>query len=770
MVSALPPEPVTRSRKAETMELLAPAGSFPAFEAALEQGADAVYVGAPGFNARALARDFTFAEIGSMIDQAHRLGVKLYIAMNSLVKESELPMALDALSCFAQLQPDALIIQDLGLLYLARTWFPTIPLHASTLMSVHNSLAARELSRLGFERVVLARELTIEEMGAIYRTSGAELEVFVHGAMCFSYSGLCMFSSLHGGKSSLRGQCVQPCRRCYSSLQPGKSGRRGGGKGTGYLFSMNDLCGVDLLPGLREAGVGCLKIEGRMKSASYVANTVAAYRMALDSMDEPDGEQDRVLREAHRLLDAAMARKRSTGYMLAENPGEAITPQQSGNSGLLLGQVSGIRQIRTRDGKKRLNLQLVLAAPVSEGDRLRLHDEKSGERVSFTLRFLQVRGKRQKKAPAGEKVQLSLGAALKAKAERDFRGSLFKVDVGSRIAGERSGRRRSRKLSGRRIVPDRRRVEHILDQLSWKRTRAEKHPPARELQRKNSRKGGRRNTGRELPWWVVLAGPAELRQRLPVRPARILLPLTRDSTRGLAQLGAKIKKFQARLIWRLPPIIAEADLDWYRDRIQQLLASGYSRFELGHCSQYGLFESGRKKERARQPELYGNYTLNILSSAALHAAGHLGCRGVLFSLESESENFAAAAAHFRGRGRRGAKSSRKMQVGLYVYGRPPLFTARLDSEQYDYRQPFVSPMQEQFTLEHGNGLTLARSTLPFSLLKWQQEFASMGVDYLLLDLSGGPIRKEAATAGTLLAGHARQHLPVLSGNFKGTLV
>ncbi|RWX46284.1 Peptidase family U32 [Candidatus Electrothrix communis] len=244
-------------KKKSTMELLAPAGSFPAFEAALEAGADAVYVGAPGFNARALSRDFSFAEIGSMIRQARKQGVKLYIAMNSLVKESELPAALEALSCFEALRPDALIIQDLGLLYLARTWFPDLPLHASTLMSVHNSLGAEELTKLGFERVVLARELTIDEMATIHRKTGAELEVFIHGAMCFSYSGLCLFSSMHGGKSSLRGQCVQPCRRHYSWQRPGKqtappphskgNQKEKSGSAAGYLFLMNDLCGIDML-------------------------------------------------------------------------------------------------------------------------------------------------------------------------------------------------------------------------------------------------------------------------------------------------------------------------------------------------------------------------------------------------------------------------------------------------------------------------------------------------------------------------------------------
>ncbi|RWX52462.1 Collagenase-like protease, PrtC family [Candidatus Electrothrix marina] len=432
-------------KKKNTMELLAPAGSFPAFEAALEAGADAVYVGAPGFNARALSRDFSFAEIGSMIRQARQQEVKLYIAMNSLVKESELPAALEALSCFEALRPDALIIQDLGLLYLARTWFPDLPLHASTLMSVHNSLAADELTKLGFERVVLARELTIEEIAAIHRKTGAELEVFIHGAMCFSYSGLCLFSSMHGGKSSLRGQCVQPCRRHYSWQRPGKQtgklnlnksrgdGKQKSGSAAGYLFSMNDLCGIDMLPEMRDAGVSCLKIEGRLKSAQYVANTVTAYRMALDSLDEPDAVQEKILQEAHRLLDEAMGRKRSSGYLLSEKPSEATTPSQSGNSGRMLGRIKGIQQERTRDGKNKLTLQILLAAQVSEGDRLRLHDEQSGNRFSFTLRSLHVGGQRRKIARSGQKAQLSLLVERKAQVHRHFQGTLFKVDVGSRI-------------------------------------------------------------------------------------------------------------------------------------------------------------------------------------------------------------------------------------------------------------------------------------------------------------------------------------------------
>ena len=181
------------------MELLAPAGSFAAFKAAMDEGADAIYIGAPELNARALARDFTYPEIAGLVRAAHRKGVKLYIAMNSLMKEDEVEKAVKGLAMFEEIEVDALIIQDLGLYHLARNYFPKLSLHASTLMSAHNSLAVRKYMDLGFKRVVLPRELTLDEIREVHRQTSAELEVFVHGAMCFSDCVLLLFSSMFGG-------------------------------------------------------------------------------------------------------------------------------------------------------------------------------------------------------------------------------------------------------------------------------------------------------------------------------------------------------------------------------------------------------------------------------------------------------------------------------------------------------------------------------------------------------------------------------------------
>jgi putative protease len=720
-----------------SMELLAPAGSFPAFEAALEAGADAIYVGAPGFNARALSRDLSLAEIGSMIQQAHQQGVRLYIAMNSLVKEAELPLALEHLSSFEALGPDALIVQDLGLLHLARTWFPRLPLHASTLLSVHNSLAADTLTRLGCQRVVLAREMSIEEIALVHERSSADLEVFVHGAMCFSYSGLCLFSSLHGGKSSLRGHCVQPCRRRYAW-----QGRRRTATDAGYLFSMKDLCGLELLPALRQAGVRCLKIEGRLKSAHAVGSTVAAYRLALDCLDQPEAVQEEALQEARRLVAEGMGRRQSTAYLLSTRAEEALSPEQSGNSGLLLGAVQ-------RAGKR---IQVTLLAPIHVGDRLRLHDEDSGERISFTLRFLYLGGQPQPQAQAGQKVEIQLTPEQAQALSSKLRGSLFRVDVEARRAAERSARKRTQDLSGQSVPVNRDKVREILKTLAWK--------PSPE----SKRQGGKRRPPLSEPeFWLLLPQVNLLRQRLPVPAQRLLFPLDQKNIELLRQgPGRHLRTHKSRLAWQLPPIIQEADLAWFQEQIHSLVAAGFHNFSLGHCSQTALFSAHKHLN------VIGHYTLNLLNGAALRAAAQQGFKAVMFSVETEGHNLGAALSHFRQQA-----GPQRMQLGMYAYGHLPLFTSRLSSPLFRWKQPLVSPQEEQFFIEQDQGLTKVRSSQPFSLLQRRHELAAAGVDFLLLDLTGVPIQQGLEQVQFFLQPQPQRKQGgkgCLQGNMQGVLV
>ena len=245
--------PHTKNKKPE---LLSPAGSMECFFAALENGANAVYFGLEDFSARAGAQNLTLDEAGKAIAYARQRSVKVYIALNTLIKTHELENVVDYLIALEELQPDAIILQDLGLLYLLQSLFPRFNLHASTQMAIHNLAGIRQLEKIGFQRVVLARELSIAEIDYICQNTFLEIEVFIHGALCYSYSGLCFFSSMLGGRSGNRGRCAQPCRMQYKTSQNNE----------GYYFSMKDLQSLPSINKLMVAGVHSFKIEGLMKS------------------------------------------------------------------------------------------------------------------------------------------------------------------------------------------------------------------------------------------------------------------------------------------------------------------------------------------------------------------------------------------------------------------------------------------------------------------------------------------------------------------------
>lgn len=741
-----------RTSSKSYMELLAPAGSFAAFEAAIEEGADAVYIGAPGLNARALSRDFTYPQIAAMTGYAHKRQVKLYVAMNSLVRESELADAVEGLANLDQIQPDALIIQDMGLFRLARTYFPHLTLHASTLMSAHNAMAVRQFAELGFKRIVLPRELTIEEIGAIFEETGAELEVFVHGAMCFSYSGLCLFSSMHGGKSSLRGQCVQPCRRRYGWLKK-NVGRKGPPpeKGGGYLFSMNDLSGIELLPQLKGAGVACLKIEGRMKSAEYVRKTVRAYRMLLDAYGENRNSGPQSMQEAQKLLDEAMGRKRAAGFFEARNPKQAVTPHLSGNIGTMVGKVKRVDEMRFSASRYQSLVGVQLRQGINLGDRLRLHDDASGERTSFSLRTMKQGNRFVKHARSGQNVTLVLEQTRIKARGKGFQGSLFRVDIGSR--GQEEQEARARLLGGGKgtLQPDRQRIGQILSTLA-----------AGGKEPRKARAAGK------VPWWVQVATWHDIRVRVPVTPAAYILPLSRENVDFLKQRRIPAGLNPAKIVWGLPPVILADALPWYSQAVSFLVAEGFTAFQLGHLSQKLLF--GGEGESSNPVRLYGGYTLNVLNSQGAQALADIGFSGLQFSIETDRENlFSALDALRNNRGAGTGDKGRGFQVGFYVFGRPPLFTSRLDERQYNYGKRFASPKGEIFALERRDGLTMARSILPFSLLRFRREFEKAGLDCFVVDLSAGNIRKNAADLSSCFRPKGRD-IPVLEGNYEGGLV
>ena len=303
--------------KKQTIELLAPAGSWEALEAAVNAGADAVYMGGKAFGARQYASNFDREEIQKAVYFAHMHRVRLYITVNTLVDDSELGELADYLLFLSNVGIDGIIVQDLGVIRLARQIVPDLPLHASTQMTVTNSEGVKLAAEAGMERVVLARELSLEEINTICHGTDTEIEVFIHGALCVCYSGQCLMSSLIGGRSGNRGRCAQPCRLPYKLVNEAGEDLLSGKDAGQYLLSPKDLNTLDILPQLIEAGVTSYKIEGRMKRPEYVAVVVDAYRRAIDSYLGGDYQ---VPEEDFANIEQIFNRDFTTAYLL-ERPG-----------------------------------------------------------------------------------------------------------------------------------------------------------------------------------------------------------------------------------------------------------------------------------------------------------------------------------------------------------------------------------------------------------------------------------------------------------------
>jgi U32 family peptidase len=707
------------------MELLAPAGNLENFRAALDAGADGVYVGAPGFNARNLARDLRLEEIGAMVRHCHDRGKKLYIAANSLILEKEFPAVIEALALLETLEPDALIVQDLGLIRLVREHFPSLTLHASTLMTAHNADAVRILSSMGCKRVVLARELTLKEIAAIAAGADTELEVFVHGAMCFSYSGLCLFSSYLGGKSGLRGRCVQPCRRAYH--WQGRSGK-GGGRAAkdGYLFSMNDLSGLDVVPELRRMGIASLKIEGRLRSAHYVSHVVRAYRMVFDAAEADFLE---AVNEAKILVERAMGRTVSPGFFLSPQPKEAISPQHSGNTGLHLGSLKTLVQHESG-----LYGVVNLKESVELGDRLRLHFESSGERRAFSLKGLRVRNRKVDRTETAGTAWILLPDGIEHEAKG--RIELYKIDVHAET-GDTISQDLEIGAVKRELAKNRERLRRCIEAIQSRVRGLEDrdHVADGSASRGRARKAGTQKKGDGLPveWWLKTDSLKVVMSKLPFVPDRLLLTLDKNMAGEAGRIRQYLGQQARNVIWALPPVLLGAELGRMRSGIASLIRSGFKSFQIGHLSQVVLFGNERV-------HLFGDYTLNLVNDQAVMFAAKAGLEGVQVSIEMDHDSMKDLFRAYQNSSGvlnvKGRRTDPKISLGLTVYGAPALFTARLAAGHFQYDRIFVSPKGESFNIRKKEGGTQTFPCRPFSLLPYLEDLKQMGLQYAVVDISG----------------------------------
>lgn len=306
------------------IEILSPAGSYAAFEAALKAGADAVYAGGARFGARAYAENFTEAELIQAIHEAHFYERKLYLTVNTLLRDDEIDSLYEYLLPFYENGLDAVIVQDMGVVEYIRRYFPDLDIHASTQMTVTGFRGARFIESQGITRVVPARELSLEEIRRIRRETDLEIECFVHGALCYCYSGQCLLSSMIGGRSGNRGQCAQPCRLPYTFDNKKK-----------YFLSPKDICTLEIIPDLIEAGIDSFKIEGRMKKPEYVAGVTSLYRKYADMYFDTGRKGFHVLPEDRQMLmDLYNRGGFSSGYFRMRNGKEMLSLDRPNHAGV----------------------------------------------------------------------------------------------------------------------------------------------------------------------------------------------------------------------------------------------------------------------------------------------------------------------------------------------------------------------------------------------------------------------------------------------------
>lgn len=751
------------------IELLAPAGSIEAFFAAVESGADAVYCGLHDFSARIKAKNFSLTEMEQLSAYAHQTGRRLYVTLNTLVKDAELPRLLEIFAGLASCRVDGLIIQDLGVWQLARDHFPELPLHASTQLTIHNAAGVRMLEEMGFRRAVLARELTLDEIAAIRRQTKIELEHFIHGALCYSISGRCLFSSWLAGKSGNRGRCLQPCRRRYTH------------QGTaGYYFSPDDFGAGALIRQLAAAGVMSFKIEGRMKNAEYVATVVTAYRKILDAAPTAAAQADQ---EAAALLARSFGRRLSSGFLTDSQPQGLVRPDAKGGIGLLLGTVKQL---------KGATVYFTTADAVHIGDRLRIQPESDRPGRTFAVQKM-IRGKGQvKHAAAG-----SYLGVVSPFADRVRPGDqVFKVAAG--VAFTLSEEACRRRLAAANSVPEpvhisacchdnslalaaeaagvRFTAEYDVDLLP-----ATHSPLSREILVRTFAKTGHPSlalgnlTTDDLPpvvirpsrlneirrdfyarlsllvkeaqrqesaaklaravagllhnrpvkaapqpiLTVLIANEIVLKEVVDAGVGRVMLPLTAELAAAAALPQSLLSRFRDRVVWELPPVVFEAAWPQCQEMVENLIDQGYGAFRLNNLGHFQLFGNRGGIRLFAGPWLY------VLNSSAALALEKLGVSAFSLALEDDRQNM----ADILGRGLH-------LPASVTVFSPVPVLASRIPAGPVTAGHAFQADNGECFHHGFSDGLTVVRPARDFSLAGRLEALKQMGVAEFVVDLSG----------------------------------
>ncbi|MCL2197095.1 MAG: U32 family peptidase [Treponema sp.] len=676
-----------------SIELLAPAGSPEALDAAVGEGADAVYLGLKDFNARLRSANFTYAQFECALRSLRRMEKKVYVTVNTVFEQREADRMYQFLKYLSDQGPDALIVQDFGVIAMARAEFPSLRLHASTQMNIASARGANALSRYGVSRVVLARELSLKELRSIKTETNLELEVFIHGALCISVSGICLFSSFLGGKSANRGMCTQACRRLYH--------RADMSEGEGYYFSPNDLQLLERVPDLASAGIKALKIEGRMKSASYVGAVVSAYRLVVDAVSNGDEDEiRRSIEQGQEILRNDFARTKTQYLFNGGGNIDWLNPEQDGGTGISLGTIQKVKGA----GEERCALVTPpRGLTLSARDSVRIHHSGDSGRVSQKLTFAE-------KAKTG--------------------GYWISVPEGS--TGDHVYLIQTKEM--------RKRYAPVLTQVSGGKGPGREKAPFPQIQLPHSEETGKKSKKGELfpeGLYVSVSRPEDFYILQSSRPQRVMLELSRKNARYLLSDNKPPLPFKpSEVILILDPFFPQAiaslsRADGYNneilaEEIEQLMERGYYQYVVNNPGHFSLFREFNKARLIAGPWLY------MFNSWSLSFVSSLGVDAFVSPLENNRQNLEKTIG-----------SNKKLRKHFFttVFAWPPLFNIRADLSKALGLNSFADNKDEEFLLSTSSEGTKVYPRKYFSIIDKIPFLKEAGFGRFIIDLCGPVLKK-----------------------------
>lgn len=689
------------------VELLAPAGNIESLEAAIGEGADAVYLGLKSFNARMRTTNFAWNQFEATVETLHRQNKKVYVTVNTVSEERETERLYRFLSYLNEVGPDGLIVQDYAIMRMAQEFFPNLELHASTQMNVESTNAVRLLQKNGVKRMVLARELGLEEIQKIKNETGAELEVFVHGALCVSESGLCLFSSFLGGKSANRGMCTQACRRFYTAEVPG-------GIKQGYYFSPCDLQLLEQIPSLIEAGVDSFKIEGRMKSAEYVGTVVSAYRYVIDHYQE---DRKGAIATGKRILAGDFARSKTTywyGFKSLEEgvnnaAAKILNPDQAGGTGIYLGKIAAtkpaekdlvlaIRESLPEDATpEQKNIQMACLKGGSydpdPGDSIRIHRKDDTGRVSHKIRTVEIdedSGKRWLDIPGG----FSVGDEV----------YLLQIKAGTK----RYNRVLPGDLGKYRKQPKDERLP-ILDLTPVKEKELDYFPEG---------------------IYVQVSSIADVFAVQGLKPVRMIIEYNHETAYDLLNHKTVLPFSKKQIYISLDPFCSSAQEDQLKAELEQLIADGYYNFVANNLAHIQMLK-GQKVHVIAGPYLYtfNRWAVSWLENQNIGA--------FIMPYENSRRNLEATY-----------EADVRSRVLVPVFAYPALFRMRFKlPDDYDFTY-FEDKESKTFKVNSTQDGSFVMPEEPFSILDKTNFITQAGFKRLLIDFSKTKVNRSQIKAVT----------------------